>query len=382
MDFLLLSLILTIIISFTVTYTSIPSIINVANQKHLFDEPDEGRKNHSNKIPTLGGIGIFAGVMISSFLFLDFAKFPAFSYAVSAIILLFFTGVKDDIIPLSPRKKLLAQIVAALIVVIKCDIRLTNLYGFFMIEEISYTFSVVISLFTLLVIINSFNLIDGINGLAGGIGIIVSATFAYFFYRLDKYNFVILGIALSGSLLAFLKYNMGKKAQIFMGDTGSLTLGLLTGIFAIRFIDVNHDTGFFFKPAFAPVLVFSILIIPLFDTLRVFILRMSKGKSPFSGDRNHLHHFLIDSGLNHTQASIVLYFANLAFIGLAFILKDINQIVLLVLILGVASLLSLLLFFVKSAKQATVLIEPKIKIQANVNLPEPDKVLEGELSSK
>ncbi len=338
---------LTALSSFLITYLSIPSLIKVAKEKQLYDEPNESRKSHHNSTPNLGGIAIFGGAMISATFFVDISSIPEIGYAFSAVLLLFFTGVKDDIVPLTPHKKLVAQIIAAIIIVVKCDVRLTNLYGFLWIESISYSFSVLISIFTLLVIINAFNLIDGINGLAGGIGLIVCLTFTYLFYQLGELQFVLLSLAICGALIAFLKYNLAKEAKIFMGDTGALMIGLFSSIFCIEFIELNRDSGILFKPTFAPVFAFAILIVPLFDTLRVFILRVSKNKSPFSGDRNHLHHFLIDSGLAHWQASLWLYFVNIFFIFLALIFKDISQILLLGLILSIAFFLSCLLFYLK-----------------------------------
>jgi UDP-GlcNAc:undecaprenyl-phosphate/decaprenyl-phosphate GlcNAc-1-phosphate transferase len=357
--------------SFLITYLSIPSIIKVADQKHLYDEPDEARKFHLKRVPTLGGIAIFGGLIITSSFFVDFKQFPTFGYTLSAIIVLFFTGVKDDIIPLTALKKLIAQIIASLIVVIKCDVRLSNLYGFLWIDEINYPISVLISVFTLLVIINSFNLIDGINGLAGGVGLIVSITFGYLFFEMNHPNLSIIAFSLAGALLGFLQYNLRTHAKIFMGDTGSLTVGLISSIFCIEFIEINSDKGFF-NPTFAPVFAFAILIIPLFDTLRVFMLRMSKGKSPLSADRNHLHHFILDLGFQHWQTSAILYLINLFFIGLAWSLEGLPTGVTLIAILAMATLLSVILSFLRhkkmEARKALILQTSILETNHNIAL--------------
>jgi UDP-GlcNAc:undecaprenyl-phosphate/decaprenyl-phosphate GlcNAc-1-phosphate transferase len=366
-------------IAFIVTYFSIPSIIKVAEQKHLYDEPDESRKLHCSKVPTLGGIAIFGGMMISATLFINFADVPELAQTLPAFLLLFFTGVKDDIIPLSPRKKLMAQVLAAAIVVIQAKIYFTNLYGFLWIDALPYWASVLISTFTILVIVNAFNLIDGVNGLAGGIGVLASLTFAILFYSLDRPNFMILSISLAGALLAFLSYNLRTKAKIFMGDTGSLILGLAIALFCIRFIEVNKQgVTHLFKPTFAPIMCFAILIIPLFDTLRVFIIRIANGTSPFKGDRRHLHHLLLDMGFNHWQSSLILYAANLFFIGLVLLFQDLPQIYAILIILTLAVGLSQWMVYLKNRRKANPAIDSKVVAM----LQKTPKMMERELVSK
>lgn len=368
--------------AFLITYLSIPAIIKVANEKHLYDEPDEDRKKHRDNIPTLGGVAIFGGLVIATTFFADFKEFPKLGYILSATVILFFTGMKDDIIPLTPKKKLIAQVLASLIIVIRCDIRFTNFYGLFWIDDISYPVSVIISIFTLLVITNAFNLIDGINGLAGGIGFITCSTFGYLFYLMNEINLSIVALALGGALLAFLRYNMTKHADIFMGDTGALIIGLISAVFCIEFIELNRADAFVFKTTFAPVFAGAILIIPLFDTLRVFIIRLAHGKSPFSGDRNHLHHLLIDTGLLHWQASLLLYIINIFFIAFALFFTEVSQIFSVIVLLATACLLSLLLFQLKLRKEEAdrqlAINGNKKKIQ-QVKVEPAEKLLEGEL---
>jgi len=329
---------LALVVSFVITYVSIPSIIKVADEKNLYDLPNEIKTSHKTGIPTLGGIAVFGGTVITTTFFVEFDSIPQLGYILSAMTLLFFTGVKDDVIPLTPSKKFLAQILAAAILTLKADIRITSLYGLFDIQTLPYGISVAISLFTFIVIINAFNLIDGINGLAGGIGIIVSLTFAYFFFQVQEIGWVIFTIAMSGSLLAFLKFNFANK--IFMGDTGSLLMGCVSAILAITFIE-NPKIQAQYSNSFIPVFTFSILIVPLFDTLRVFTIRISKKKSPFQGDRNHTHHILVDGGLAHWQASSLMYIANILIIVLAFSTQHLSALLILTCVLVISFLLSL-----------------------------------------
>ncbi len=346
-----MEIILAFLSAFLVTYITIPAIIRVANEKHLFDFPDNIRKTHVYKIPTLGGVAIFAGAVISSTFFIDFHEVSYLSYMFSAIIILFFIGIKDDIIPLTPAKKFAAQLISALIIVFKCDIRLTSLYGLWGFNTLYYEWSVILTVFTILVVINSFNLLDGINGLAGGIGVIVCFTFAYFLYMLGKPQLVIFGMAMVGALLGFLRYNFIKDAKIIMGDTGSLTLGLFVAILCIEFIEINAKSfNPILKPSFVPVFSFTILIIPLFDTLRVFIVRIWNKKSPFQGDRNHIHHFLVDSGMSHLKAAGLLFTVNITLIITAYSLQFLPSSILLVLMLVMAFILSLLAYWNKEKK--------------------------------
>lgn len=337
------------IIAFVITYISIPAIITLSNQKGLYDEPDGCRKAHGHSIPALGGIAIFAGFVITSTLLLNFAENPELGYAFSAITILFFTGLKDDIIPLTPRKKFIAQILSIAIIIFKCDIRLSNMYGILGIEEIGYVWSVLLSAVALLGIINAFNLIDGINGLAGGLAVIVGATFGVLFWQMSAYNLATLSFTLCGTMVGFLVFNYRNK--IFMGDTGSLTVGLILGIFSFKFIELSQNSNIIFKPTFAPVFAFAVLIIPIFDTLRVIAIRLANRQSPFRGDRNHIHHFLLDVGFTHLQASWILYAVNIFFIGLAWMLQALPQLLLLASLLSMATAFSMILYYFKTKKE-------------------------------
>ncbi|MDP2188213.1 MAG: MraY family glycosyltransferase [Sphingobacteriaceae bacterium] len=341
-----LEMFLSFVMAFLITYYSVPSIITLAKLKKLYDEPNH-RKEHVTRIPTLGGLALFVGFFFSFVFWSAGLKITGFNAIVAALLILFVVGIKDDLFPMPAWKKLAAQILATLIVVIRGDIRITNLYGLLEIHDLPYWVTVVISTIAILTIMNGFNLIDGINGLAAGIGVIVLGTYAYWFYQMNDVVFVFLCLTLIGSLFAFLRYNFS-TASIFMGDSGSLVLGYMISIITIRFIQESrvHEPNIFFSIA-AAVYAFNLLIIPLFDTLRVFTVRLLKGRSPFAADRNHIHHTLIDIGLNHKQASLVLYAANIGFIVLAALLDQMLPREFLLLSLAVALLLSQIPFFIK-----------------------------------
>ena len=242
--------VLSLITAFLLTYLAIPSIINVANKKNLMDEPG-ARHSHTNKIPTLGGIGIFAGVIFSIVLWTPFDVFQDLQYILCAFIIIFLIGAKDDILPMSPTRKLLGQLFAAGLIVFKANIQLTSLFGIFGIYEIPYIASILLSIFTILVIINAFNLIDGINGLSGSVSTLISLVLGTWFLLVDRVEYGIIAFALVGSVIAFLNYNF-TPAKIFMGDTGSLLVGLICAILTIKFIEYHQvipDSKYAFSSA-------------------------------------------------------------------------------------------------------------------------------------
>ena len=336
------AVLLSFITAFVGSYTIIPSVINVAIKKKLHDEIDE-RRVHSAVTPSLGGIAIFAGFIFSLTFFTPFSVFSDLQYTLCSFIIIFLVGVKDDIIPMSPYKKLLGEIMAALILFFKSGIKITSLYGFFGINEIPDWFSALITIFTIIVIINAFNLIDGINGLSGSITTIIALTLGSWFYLVDQISLSIMAFSLAGAVVGFLRYNY-TPAQIFMGDTGALLLGLVCSILVIKFITVNQTiVGQPYSIEASPAVAIGIIILPLFDTARVFAIRIASGRSPFAPDRLHIHHLLLDFGLSHSQATAVLAIVSIAFTAFVFFFHSMSTFKLLFIILSIAAILSLLL---------------------------------------
>ncbi len=340
----MVELIFSFITAFTFTYFAIPHIIAIAKKKRLYDEPNE-RSSHSIKTPSLGGIGIFVGAIFALVLWTPDQDFGNLQYILCAFIIMFLIGAKDDIQPVSARNKLIAEILAASILVFKSDIELTSFYGLFGLEnEIPRFLSVLLSILTILVIVNAVNLIDGINGLAGSIGILVFLLLGTWFQLVGENAIAIVAYSFSGATLAFLRYNY-TPAKIFMGDTGSLLIGLVSSILIIKFIRLNGEmAGSPYQFEAVPAVSIGIMIIPLFDTIRVMLTRVIRGQSPFKPDRRHIHHLLVDYGLEHMQASYVLIFVNIMFISLVFSLHDKVELhLLLILEIGIAAILTWLL---------------------------------------
>lgn len=325
------NILLSAALAFLITFFAIPVIIQVAKDKKLFDEPDE-RKVHKNVIPTLGGLGIFAGFIIAMLMGVPSGITSELQYFAAAATVIFFLGIKDDILVLSASKKFIGQLIAAGIIIKFGGIQISNMHGFLGINEIPHIASIVISIFTIIVITNSFNLIDGVDGLAGSLGLLTTLVFGVYFFYAGQLTYAVMALALSGSIIGFLIYNFS-PAKIFMGDTGSLLIGLINSILVIKFINVAGNPASNFPFVAAPAIGFSILMIPLFDTLRVFGLRILDRRSPFSPDRTHVHHFLLDLGLSHRMVTITCVTVNIAFICLAFFLRN----------LGTTTVLSILL---------------------------------------
>lgn len=348
----MLNIILTFLTSLLVVVFGIPSIITVAKLKGLYDKPDF-RKIHTSKIPRLGGVAIIAGFSIALSLWgISTGADSRLQYLQAALIILFFSGLKDDIIALSPIKKLTMQIIVTVITVAGEGILIDNFYGLFGIHEIPLWVSYALTIFTIIVITNSFNLIDGVDGLAGGIGFITSITFGLWFNFIDQVGWSIIAFSLAGALLGFLVFNFN-PAKIFMGDTGSLCTGFLLSVFAVKFIQFNAPTApSLYKIPSAPGIAVAVLIIPLFDTLRVFVLRVLKKQSPFKADKNHIHHSLIKIGLGHKEVSMILYLANVVFVLIGFLIKDSSTSLILVIISTLAFILAQIPVYIFSHKLA------------------------------
>lgn len=312
------------ITSFVVVLVATPSLILVAKLKHLVDEPTDARKKHGRSVPTIGGIIIFASAVFAYALWFpadnlsyygSLANFTesvtGFKFIVACSILIFFIGVKDDIIGVAPVKKLIGHILVGFILVVMADIRITGMQGVFGIFELHYPASVALSVFTYIVLVNAFNLIDGSDGMAAGIGFIACAFFGVWFYASFQYDLSLLAFSLAGALGAFLIYNFS-PARIFMGDSGSLFIGMLTFIMTVKCIETDvRIIPFQLKGVTPAIFAMSVLAYPLIDTLRVFGLRIISGRSPFQADRNHIHHRLIDRNYTHAQTAYTLYLASI-----------------------------------------------------------------------
>jgi len=308
------NILLGVVIAFVITFYAIPVIIQVSNMKKLFDLPGDC-KIHATPVPSLGGLGIFAGFIMGLLLMVDLSDIAAsstFQFYVTSFMVVFFFGIKDDILILTPFKKLLGQLAVAGILIFKANLVINNMHGFLGIGEINSSISICLSFFTIIVVVNAFNLIDGVDGLAGSIGVITSSFFAFFALMSGEFYYALFGFSFAASLAAFLIYNYS-PARIFMGDTGAMLIGVVNAILVIQFINTAENSRIL--PVLAsPAMGFGVLIIPLMDTLRVFSIRIIHGQSPFSPDRNHIHHLLLDRGMSHMSVTLTLSLTTIIFV--------------------------------------------------------------------
>ncbi|SMD44634.1 UDP-N-acetylmuramyl pentapeptide phosphotransferase/UDP-N-acetylglucosamine-1-phosphate transferase [Aquiflexum balticum DSM 16537] len=325
--------------AFLIGFLITPIIILILKKMELMDRPG-GRKIHSGFIPSMGGISFVAATFVAVLSWLDGQFITEIRFLLAAFGLMFFVGLRDDMVNMSAFQKLAGQFIAAYLVVVMADIRLTGLYGFMGIYDLPIWISYFISFFTILVLTNSFNLIDGIDGLAGSISLVTFLFLGWWFYDVGLTSYATFSLILVGAVLSFLVYNW-HPAKIFMGDTGSLSLGFALAVLTVLFIDKNGTMASFEGWKFnAPIASgVALLIIPIYDTSRIFIKRTLNGKSPMEPDKSHVHHFLLRMGLRHDQVTLTLTFVKCCFIGLIFLASNLNDYVLLPLVILTAVIL-------------------------------------------
>ncbi len=334
----MLDVLLTASVAFIITFLAIPVILQVAEQKKLYDIPDE-RKVHTRLVASLGGVGIFGGFLLASLLSIQGYLNPEFQYFFAAALVIFFLGLKDDLMILSATKKFIGQIIAASILIHLGGIRLESMHGLLGFNELPEAFSLALSYLTIIVVINSFNLIDGVDGLAASLGILTMSVFGAYFFAIDYQAYALLAFSMAGSLVAFMIFNH-HPARIFMGDSGSLMIGLINSILVIKFINVADAPFTAIQIPAALAIGFAVLIVPLLDTLRVFSIRIFNGRSPFTPDRNHVHHLLLDRGFSHAAVTFTCVMVNIAFIVLAWMGRSLgpNYLLLILLVLAFSGL--------------------------------------------
>lgn len=338
-----LYLLLSFSISFAVVSFAVPKIIAVAHAKKLFDIPTHRSASKNNIIPNLGGIAIFAGIYISVIISLEGFDYNKIAGLALVSFLMFLMGLKDDMIGLSAGKKITGQLFVSLYLIVLCNFRFTNLHGIFGLNEISYGLSLFVTLVIIIGLINAFNLIDGIDGLASGIGTVISATYGFIFMYFGQLEFSIVSFSITGALVSFFFYNVfGTENKIFMGDTGSLTLGVLFAVLTIWYNELIPTHGISNLLWSSPAISLSIMIVPVIDSIRVFYIRISQGRSPFSPDMNHIHHHLIQiTKNNHLHATLILILANILLIFLSFgLINLVGNAILFAIILGAGLLMS------------------------------------------
>lgn len=324
------------VLSACVGWLTIPRIVLISKKKKLFDDLSE-RKSHTGSIPRLGGVSFLPSFMFSFTLTVGLRYFygmdisPLFElkafqellFLLAGATVLFFIGLADDLSGLSYRNKLMAQFIAA-VLLIYAGVGINDLCGLFGVHHIHPIIGAVLSVLVILLLTNAYNLIDGIDGLCSGLSMLALFTFGIWFWVHSLYIYAMMAMAMAGVVAVFFFFNvMGNRLKIFMGDTGSLMLGYLIAFLGLKFFALNIDEGYYQIQA-APAVFLGIVFIPAFDTLRVFFVRMSLGLSPFYPDRRHIHHKMLGLGLTHLQSTLIIILIQACFILLNLCLKNIN----------------------------------------------------------
>jgi UDP-N-acetylmuramyl pentapeptide phosphotransferase/UDP-N-acetylglucosamine-1-phosphate transferase len=312
---------LAFVTAFVVAMVAMPPLIKMINRFKLFDVPDL-RKEHNTPIPTMGGIASGIGMMVACILWFDFSRdifTVSFFFSIGMLVAL---GIMDDLKNTPARYKLALQVAVACLIAFS-GVRISSFNGLFGIYNLPITAQYSFTILAIAGITNAFNLIDGIDGLAGGLGFMSLVILGLFLSLSGDNNSAVIAFALGGGLLGFLYYNFN-PARIFMGDTGSLVLGFVISVLCIRLIQLNTETTNGVLPH-VPVFAMSVVAIPVFDTLRVFAIRIWQGKSPFSPDRNHIHHLLTSNGWSHSFTSKIICGVHALILAIGYFLKDVTQ---------------------------------------------------------
>ena len=347
---------------FAISLLLIPKIRSIALKLNLSDTPDD-RSSHSAPVPTFGGVIFYVSYIVILFFAQNLDVNHVSVTLLASISVLFFTGLLDDFRNLSPKIKFLFQIIGVAILMFQPDFRIVSLHGFLGVYEIPMAISVAGSMFFLLALINAFNLIDGIDGLSGITGIIIASFYCFMLFNLGYYFYLSISLATIGTLLAFLRFNFSIKRKIFMGDTGSLVIGLVLGLLTLKLMavgDAAHNS-LSFNRSQLPLFLAGVLFIPTLDTIRVMLLRFTRGVSMFKPDRNHIHHILIDFGFSHRKASFCIGFINFIVASIMFYVTQQFTIVISLLILISMFFIAFAVLFIMNKNQTAIRLKVKIR---------------------
>ena len=321
------------VISAYIARLIIPRILLISFRKKLFDMPDE-RKVHKRAIPRLGGVSFFPTILLSCCAVLVIRTLtgyeistllasyilPEFLVLICGMVLLYLTGIADDLVGVRYRQKFIVQILCASLFP-AVGLWINDLYGLFGIDFISPYIGIPLTILTIVFITNAINLIDGIDGLASGLSSVALLVFGFLFIEKGLWIYSMLAFSTFGVLVPFFYYNVFGSAEharkIFMGDTGSLTLGYILSFLAIKY---SQNTEFIPVTQGAFVIAFSTLIVPAFDVVRVVIVRIYNGKSPFEPDKNHIHHQFLAMGFTVRQAMLLILLVSCVFSGINILL--------------------------------------------------------------
>ena len=340
-------------LSFLLGLVLMPLVIRIAKKKDFVVRPNK-RMCHVGSIPNIGGIDICISFLFTYMVF-EYDTLQQSQFFMIGVLTIVIVGLVDDVLVLSPLAKLLGEVLAGIAMIGFADLRITHLHGLLGIEQIGILPSYLLSFLVLVAVINAINLIDGIDGLASGLGMLYCLFFAIYFSLAGETPWAIMAVSLIGSLAVYFCFNVfGRSQKIFMGDSGSLLLGYVLSAFVFHFCEINayHTVPDTLHMSAAPAVALCLMTVPIFDTIRVSFTRIKHHKSPFLPDRNHIHHLLLRTGLNHIQTTGILIFVSLWFMALAILGRNWNMWLLTFVDFAIATVLTVILWRIIDRKNA------------------------------
>ncbi|SNS56573.1 UDP-N-acetylmuramyl pentapeptide phosphotransferase/UDP-N-acetylglucosamine-1-phosphate transferase [Ekhidna lutea] len=351
---------LAIATSFLVTLTLMPVIIKVFKSIGLLDRPDK-RKIHSISTPSLGGIAIFSGILMAVLMAVPLAELAIEKYFIGGAILIFLLGVRDDLSSLLAHHKLVVQIFSAFMVVYFGGIQINGLNGLFGVHSFPWHFDEIFTIFIIVVMTNAFNLIDGIDGLAGSIAFVIATFLGWASIQSGYFIDATFAFAIAGASLAFLLYNWF-PSKVFMGDTGSMVFGFMLTVLMVKFLATPIPPSVILSPVATSLALF---VLPVYDTLRVFFIRFYTGRPPLAPDRNHIHHVLLKLGLNHAYSTLLLVGYNVLVVTMAVVFQSVGELWLMLIMTTMTVTIGAVLdrkLMKREATRLASLIPPEIKL--------------------
>ena len=308
----LISISLIFLISMFGTWWVFKKVLKIAILKNIVDNPD-ARKIQCQPIPVMGGIAVFFGICCSLLCTRLLFDCGISFNILAAMILILYIGTMDDILSLSPKMRFMVEIIICLILICTNGYSINDFHGLWGVYDFQDYLSIPLTVFAGVGIINSINLIDGVNGLSSGFCIVVSLIYAILFYLSGDISLSALMFASSGALIPFYFHNVfGKKSKMFIGDGGTLLMGLIFSVAVVGMLKHDSNVALMVKPDFGLIaFALATLAIPIFDTVRVMFSRIMRHTSPFNPDKTHLHHLLLDFGFSHIGVTMTEILMNL-----------------------------------------------------------------------
>lgn len=288
-----------------------PLVVRIAIEKNIVDNPD-ARKLQRVPIPVLGGCAVLFGILLGIGFTSAHCDCTSLLVTITAMTIMLYTGTMDDILELSPRLRFAIEIIVVAILIMANDQSISNFYGLWGLDVIPQWLAIPLTIFASVGIINAINLIDGVDGLSSGYGVMACIAFAILFYLAGDISMLTLAVVTAGSLIPFFLHNVfGKRSKMFIGDGGTLALGIVFSTFVINTLADGSIVGEFVDSNFGLIpFTLAALSIPVFDTLRVMMARIVRRTSPFSPDKTHLHHLFIELGFSHAGTTVSILTLN------------------------------------------------------------------------